>query len=143
MLQDYRFSHRLRVRYSEIDGQKIVFNAHYSTYIDIATTEYFRTILGDQMLSLAESHIFDPVLKKITLEFSKPAKLDDFLDIHCRIFKIGTTSFQLQHTITRGEEILVEAKVVQVNYNTESSQAIPIPDEIKQKIARYEKLPTQ
>lgn len=143
MLQDYRFSHRLRVRYSEIDGQKIVFNAHYSTYIDIATTEYFRTILGDQMLSLAESHTFDPVLKKITIEFIKPAKLDDFLDIHCRIVQIGTTSFQLHHTITRGEEILAEAEVVQVNYDTEFSQAIPIPEEIKQKITRYEKIATQ
>ncbi|TKD70864.1 acyl-CoA thioesterase [Pseudalkalibacillus hwajinpoensis] len=138
MLQDYRFSHPLRVRYSEIDGQKIVFNAHYSTYIDIATTEYFREVLGDNMLELAETHTLDPVLKKITIEFIKPAKLDDFLDIYCRIIKLGTSSFQLEHTITRGEEILVEAEVVQVNYDTESGKAIPIPDNIKQKILLFE-----
>lgn len=138
MLQDYRFSHPLRVRYSEIDGQKIVFNAHYSTYIDIATTEYFREVLGDNMLELAETHTLDPVLKKITIEFIKPAKLDDFLDIYCRIIKLGTSSFQLEHTITRGDEILVEAEVVQVNYDTESGKAIPIPDDIKQKILLFE-----
>ncbi len=46
MLSDYYFSHPIRVRYSEIDGQKIVFNAHYSTYIDVAVTEYFRTVIS-------------------------------------------------------------------------------------------------
>lgn len=138
MIQDYRFAHRLRVRYSEIDGQKIVFNAHYSTYIDIATTEYFRTMLGDHLIELAETHTFDPVLKKITIEFIKPAKLDDFLDIHCRVVKLGTSSFQLKHMITRGDENLVEAEVIQVNYDTASGKAIPIPDDLKKKILLFE-----
>ena len=32
--QDFRFSHRLRVRWVEVDMQKIVFNAHYLMYFD-------------------------------------------------------------------------------------------------------------
>lgn len=39
MLADYHFYHPLRVRYSEINGQKIVFNAHYLTYLDVAVTD--------------------------------------------------------------------------------------------------------
>lgn len=38
MVDGYHFSHRLKVRYSEIDGQKIVFNAHYLTYLDVAVS---------------------------------------------------------------------------------------------------------
>ncbi|MGA9290463.1 MAG: thioesterase family protein [Anaerobacillus sp.] len=140
MLQNYRFSHPIRVRYSEIDGQKIVFNAHYSTYIDIATTEYFRQVLGDHLQLLAEDHSFDPVVRKMTIEFIKPAKLDDVLDVYCRIMKIGETSFQLEHTIAKGNEILVEANVVQVNYDTRSGSSKVIPQEIKQTIALFEKL---
>ncbi|MGB8000635.1 MAG: thioesterase family protein [Anaerobacillus sp.] len=140
MLQNYRFSHPIRVRYSEIDGQKIVFNAHYSTYIDIATTEYFRQVLGDHLQLLAEDHSFDPVVRKMSIEFIKPAKLDDLLDVYCRITKIGETSFQLEHTIAKGNEVLVEANVVQVNYDTKSGSSKVIPQEIKQTIALFEKL---
>ena len=38
---DFRFFHRLRVRWAEIDMQKIVFNGHYLTYIDTAVTAYW------------------------------------------------------------------------------------------------------
>ena len=41
-----RYSHRLRVRYSECDPQGIVFNAHYVTYFDIALTELWREAIG-------------------------------------------------------------------------------------------------
>ncbi|WLR61446.1 acyl-CoA thioesterase [Guptibacillus hwajinpoensis] len=140
MLHNYHFSFPIRVRYSEIDGQKIVFNAHYSTYIDIATTEYFRHVLGDRLQKLAEDRLFDPVLRKITIEFIKPAKLDDLLDVYCRITKIGQSSFQLEHTITRNEETLVKAEVIQVNFNSTTGHAKAIPQEIKQAIIIFEKL---
>ena len=46
-LTDYRCHSRLRVRWAEIDMQRIVFNAHYLTYYDTAITEYFRAIAFD------------------------------------------------------------------------------------------------
>ena len=42
--QDFRCLHRLRVRWAEVDIQKIVFNAHYLTYADCAMTEYWRAL---------------------------------------------------------------------------------------------------
>ena len=44
---EFKFSFPFRVRYSEVDGQKIVFNAHYLTYFDTAITEYFRALPYD------------------------------------------------------------------------------------------------
>lgn len=41
---DFRFFHRLRVRWAEVDMQKIVFNAHYLMYFDTAITEYWRAL---------------------------------------------------------------------------------------------------
>ena len=38
--QDFRFSHRMRVRWVEVDMQKIVFNGHYLMYFDTAVTDY-------------------------------------------------------------------------------------------------------
>ncbi|MDP9458603.1 MAG: acyl-CoA thioesterase [Actinomycetota bacterium] len=40
----FPFAHTLRVRYSEIDGQKVAYNSHYLTYLDVAITEYFRSL---------------------------------------------------------------------------------------------------
>ena len=44
---DFKFFFPFRVRYSEIDGQKVVFNAHYLTYYDTAITEFFRVLRYD------------------------------------------------------------------------------------------------
>ena len=42
--QDFRLSHRMRVRWVEVDMQKIVFNGHYLMYFDTAVTEYWRQL---------------------------------------------------------------------------------------------------
>ena len=41
---DFRFFHRLRVRWAEVDMQKIVFNAHYLMYVDTAVADYWRAL---------------------------------------------------------------------------------------------------
>ena len=42
--EDFRFFHRLRVRWAEVDMQKIVFNAHYLMYFDTAIGDYWRVL---------------------------------------------------------------------------------------------------
>jgi acyl-CoA thioesterase FadM len=42
--QEFRFFHRLRVRWAEVDMQKIVFNAHYLMYVDTAVADYWRAL---------------------------------------------------------------------------------------------------
>ena len=42
--KDFRFFHRLRVRWAEVDMQKIVFNAHYLMYFDTAISDYWRAL---------------------------------------------------------------------------------------------------
>ncbi len=42
--QNFRCMHRLRVRWAEVDMQKVVFNAHYLMYIDTAMSEYWRAL---------------------------------------------------------------------------------------------------
>jgi YbgC/YbaW family acyl-CoA thioester hydrolase len=41
---DFRCFHRLRVRWAEVDMQKIVFNGHYLMYIDTAMSDYWRAL---------------------------------------------------------------------------------------------------
>ena len=87
MSEGYRFCHSLRVRYAEIDGQMIVFNSHYLTYLDIGITEYFRS-LGMAMIP-SEEPIFDFALVKTTLEFKGSGLFDDVLNVYVKVSKLG------------------------------------------------------
>lgn len=140
MKDHYKFSHEIRVRYSEIDGQKIVFNAHYHTYLDIAFTEYMRELLGPQWIKDPHAFQFDPVLVKSTVQYKKPALLDDILTIYVGVKKIGTSSLTLESLITRDDEVLIEAEMINANYDVGSKTAVPLSDDIKNKIREFEGL---
>src|SRR5690606_26313100 len=137
-MDGYKFVHSLRVRYSEIDGQKIVFNAHYLTYIDVAITEYFREVVRP----LPEGEEFDFVLAKVVLEFKGSAYLDDILNIYCRTVRLGNSSFTVQFAIQRDEtkETIVLAEVVYVSYDVHTRRAVPIPPVVRERIRAFEGL---
>ncbi|MFC0273021.1 acyl-CoA thioesterase [Metabacillus herbersteinensis] len=140
MIEDYRFSHRLKVRYSEIDGQKIVFNAHYLTYLDVAVSEYFQEALRLDMTTLSENGEFDFVLAKSTLEYKSSAHLNDWLTIWCRMDKIGNTSMTMRFKITRDEvnSPLLLAKVIYVSFNPHTKSSQPVPLMIRNKVEQFE-----
>jgi acyl-CoA thioester hydrolase len=85
------FRYRLRVRYSECDAQKIVYNARYGEYVDLAATEFLRAVWGDAMFGGG----FDYRLVKQVIEWRAPARWDDVLEIAVASGRIGTTSFSL------------------------------------------------
>jgi len=139
-MEGFRFSQRLRVRYSEIDGQKIVFNAHYLTYIDVAVIDYFEEVFGRDLEELAQENIFDIAMVKSTLEYKKPARFKDTLEIWCRTSRIGGSSLTMEFIITKAGEKdpLVQAEVIYVNYDAAAGKSRAIPDFVRQRIKEYE-----
>ncbi|MFE8700618.1 acyl-CoA thioesterase [Cytobacillus sp. FJAT-54145] len=140
MEDTYRFSHQLKVRYSEIDGQKIVFNAHYLTYIDAAVSEYFQEGLQFDIVKLAEEGKFDFVLAKSTLEYKRSAQLNDWLTIWCRVSKIGSSSMTMNFKITREGETdpLLLAEIIYVSYNPHTKKSQPVPAFVRERILEFE-----
>jgi len=137
----FRFTHTLRVRYAEIDGQKIVYNAHYLTYLDVAFTEYCRAI----GIAFVDASAFDTALVKATLEYKRPARLDDLLDIHVSITRLGNTSFTGRFLISphdqpAAEAAHMEAAIVYVSVSQEG-RPVPIPTWVRERIAVQEGTP--
>ena len=56
---DFRFTHSLRVRWSEVDRQGIVFNGNYLNYFDVAMGEYWRALGFPYPAGLAPFHGVD------------------------------------------------------------------------------------
>lgn len=137
--EGFRFACPIRVRYSEIDGQGIVYNSRYLEYVDVALAEYFRA-LGFQYQELVENHGFDPSLVKATLEFRRAARFDELLQIHTRVEAIGRTSFGMMFEIVREEsgEVLTSARIVYVNFDKTTQSARPVPESIRRRIEAFE-----
>ncbi len=134
---NFRHQHLLRVRWSEIDLQKIVFNPHYLTYFDVAVTEYWRKLAIPYELTLQsfEGEIF---VKKATVEFNGSARLDDLLNVCMRCANIGRSSMTFKGAIFKGHELLIEGEIIYVFADPLTKKSKPIPDVLRELINHFE-----
>lgn len=138
-LDDFHFSHPLRVRWAEADMQGIVFNGHYLTYADVGITEYFRA-MGQAYSGETGVHGSDFFAVRTLLEYRSPARFDDLLDIQVRIARLGNTSMQFLIGIYRGEELLVNGEIVYVHADQSSRRPSPIPASFRAAVSGFERL---
>lgn len=87
---DFRFFTPVRVRYSEVDPQGVVFNARYLDYADIGVTEYFRAMrAGGDWPAGADPQFH---VRKAEVDFLRPILADELIDIAVRTSACGRTS---------------------------------------------------
>jgi YbgC/YbaW family acyl-CoA thioester hydrolase len=135
--QDFRFFHRLRVRWAEVDMQKIVFNAHYLMYVDTAVSGYWRALALPYEEALRELG-GDLYVKKATVEFNASARIDDRLDVGLKCGRIGNSSMAFAAAIFRGDELLITCEVIYVFADPASQTSRPIPARLRDILVGYE-----
>ena len=74
---EFRFVHRLRVRWAEVDKQGIVFNGCYLTYFDVGVTEYYRALGHPYPMKDLLAAGLDLYARKAQIEFHAAAEYDD------------------------------------------------------------------
>ena len=135
--QDFRFFHRLRVRWAEVDMQKIVFNAHYLMYIDTAVSDYWRALALPYEEAFAQLG-GELYVKKASVEFHASARLDDALDIGMRCERVGTSSMLFRAGIFRGDQLLITGELVYVFADPASQTARPVPQALRDILSGFE-----
>ena len=135
--QNFRCMHRLRVRWAEVDMQKIVFNAHYLMYIDTAMSEYWRALALPYEASM---HILggEMYVKKATVEYHASAKLDDTLDVGMRCARIGNSSCLFEAAIFCGDRLLVTGELVYVFADPATQTSTPVPAALRAMLEGFE-----
>ncbi len=125
------FRHYLRVRYSECDAQKVVFNARYGEYVGIAVNEFMRVV---GMRSKYTLDTLDYQLVKQTIEWRASARFDDVLETRVTTHRIGTTSFALGVEFRRaGEEILLaSAETIYVHVDAQTLLKHPLSAQLRE-----------
>lgn len=134
---DYRFFDHLRVRWAEIDAQKIVFNAHYLMYFDTAVAGYWRALALPYAESM-ESLGGDLYVRKATVEYHGSGRYDDRLDIGMRCARIGNSSIQFLGGVFRGDELLVEGELIYVFADPHTQTSRPVPPALREILQGYE-----
>lgn len=100
----------LRVYFEDTDAGGIVYYANYLKFAERARTELLRS-LGIESAALMAKDNIALIVRSCSLDYLKPAKLDDALEVHTRIEKVGGASLSGEQTIKRGGIDLVVVKI--------------------------------
>ena len=128
---------KIKVRYSEVDCQRIVYNSHYLTYFDISLSEMLENCFNQDEYIKNTSNDFHTV--GVQMNFKSPARLNDQLEVYTGVKKLGNSSMTFIQEIYRGgsDEILNSANITWVNTNQKSMKSATIPDDIRTKLNKY------
>jgi acyl-CoA thioester hydrolase len=100
------------VRYAEVDGQNVVFNAHYLTYCDEAMSKYCHDVgLGPFSA--------DVQLVASNLVWSSAARWGDTVEVDVTCPRVGTTSFVLDFVVRVGERACCQVSTTYVHIDSD------------------------
>ena len=112
------FFHKVKVYYEDTDAGGVVYYANYLKFIERARTEALVT-LGFNNKKIKDDFGSLIVVKSCNIEYKIPAHLEDELSIRSFVKSITKTSFFMNQFISRGEDLIAEAKVHLVFVNNE------------------------
>jgi len=131
----WRFFITVEVRFRDIDMFGHVNNAAYFTYIESARVAYYTALTG-----LTDPRQFGMTLASEKMDFLRPIFFGQTVRVYTRIGRVGNKSWTLEHEIRDAstDELMAAGSTVNVHYDYESEQSIPLPAEIVEKMEAFE-----
>ncbi len=102
---------RLRVYYEDTDFSGIVYHANYLRYCERGRSDCLRLIGIDQSRLHREEGGLAFAVRRMEIDFRRPALMDDVLDVETRIIETGGASLTMDQAVMRAGEFLVGARV--------------------------------
>jgi len=134
---EFRFFDHLRVRWAEVDMQKIVFNGHYLMYFDTAVAGYWRALAMPYHQTM-EALQGDLYARKATVEYEDSARYDDVIEVGVRCARMGTSPVQFLGGVFRADELLVEGELIYVFADPHTQTSRPVPPALRELLQGYE-----
>jgi acyl-CoA thioester hydrolase len=123
----------VRVYYEDTDFSGIVYHANYLRFLERGRSNYLRLLGADQRSlfeqAAQEAPGFAFVVRSMTIDFLKPARMDDVLEVVTSYEEIKGASILLRQRIVRADELLIDAQV-RVAFVCEG-RARPIPKPLR------------
>lgn len=126
--------HRMPVRvyYEDTDFSGVVYHASYLRFFERGRTELLRSTGVDQSSLHVGQDPFGFVVRRMTVDWLKPARMDDVLTVETRTLSVRGATLDLAQRILRDEEELVTATVLVASLA--GGKPVRIPDELRNKL---------
>jgi acyl-CoA thioester hydrolase len=127
-----------RVRWGDVDAARIIFYGAYIHFFEFAETELFREVGLHYGVMFDELKIWLPRVH-LECDFRRAARLDDLLEVRVYVGRFGTKSMRLNFEVRRkgNDELVATAHFVLAAVNQDTFETVPIPSELREKLAPY------
>jgi YbgC/YbaW family acyl-CoA thioester hydrolase len=127
-----------RVRWGDVDAARIIFYGAYIRFFEYAETELFREVGLQYGVMFDELKIWLPRVH-LECDFKRAARLDDLLEVSVCVGRFGTKSMRLNFEVRRkGEaELIATAHFVLAAVNQDTFETVPVPAELRERLAPY------
>ncbi|MCA1614636.1 MAG: acyl-CoA thioesterase [Acidobacteria bacterium] len=138
MNEPWKYSIEERVRWGDVDAARIIFYGAYIRFFEFAETELFRAVGLPYGVMFDELDIWLP-RAHLECDFRRAAQLDDLLEVCVYVGRVGSKSLRLDFEVRRNgtDELVAEAHFVLVAVRRNTFESVPVPDELKRRLAPY------
>jgi acyl-CoA thioester hydrolase len=124
------------VYYDDTDGGGVVYHANYLKYLDHARSDFLKQ-KGFDLQTLQRDHKLLFAVTRADLQYHRPARLSDELEITARLENLSAVSMSFnQNVLRKGGDLLLEAAVTVVCLNSDQFKPVKIPKMIREKLTR-------
>ena len=131
------FSWPTRVYWEDTDAGGVVYHAQYVAFLERARTEWLRA-RGHSQEWLRGDHDLVFAVRAMTLDFLKPARLDDLLQVELVLRQCKRASVVFAQRILRGEDVLLTAEVKVAALSAAGFRPKPLPEALYEEFKLFE-----
>ena len=128
------FKYITRIYYEDTDAAGVVYYANYLKFLERARTDAI-TSLDFSNNKLVEKFGIFIIVKSCNLNFLRPAKLEDNLDIISKVIEVKNVSIKMKQNIFVNDSMIVEAEILLASVNNEGKPS-KLPDEFKNELIK-------
>ncbi|MPZ40158.1 MAG: tol-pal system-associated acyl-CoA thioesterase [Rhizobiales bacterium] len=130
-IRDGRHVMQVRIYYEDTDFSGAVYHASYLRFMERGRTNYLRLLGADQRALFEETEREAPgfafVVRSMQIEFLKPSRMDDVLEMVTETEEVRGASIALHQRVTRGAEVVIDARVKVALVSGGRARPIPKP----------------
>ena len=107
----------LRIYFEDTDFSGLVYHASYVRFCERGRSDFLRLLGNDHRALIDGAGGREPaafVVRRMTLEFLKPARIDEVLEVSTKVREMTAATLLLDQVVTRGADRLFEAVVTVV-----------------------------
>lgn len=120
----------VRVYYEDTDIGGVVYYANYLKFFERARTEWLRSIgLNQDKLAQEQDLIF--VVRRVALDFARPARLDDLLDVTVEPLKLAHVYITMAQQARCGAQVLARAEIKLACLDRRNFKPVAIPQFVR------------